>query len=460
MPFQSCFTRIYRATFFQAIVIGFLSFTQPGIWSAIAGLGGGGLENVTTANTASSILFGIMFFFSPIFGFLANRWGIRPILNIGTVGYVFWSAGLYKNSKDGSEALIIAGAVLCGISASAFWTGEATVAILYPEQNQRGLFIGTWQILNKVGGLIAGAISVALNIKDGEKGAVSLNTYVVLLAIQCLGFPASFLLSPPEKVIRSDGSKLLSNLRNKTIKDEMKTFFRVLRRKEVIGLAPLFIAVVWFNTWQSNYMTNHFSVRARSLSSLLTALICGATDVVAGQLLDLKFIRRSLKVKVSWVFGVLMMSGFFIYSLVLQKQFDINPESGIDWHGNSRFARAFIPFQVFKISGEFIFNWCYWVIGAYQFSSEEIPHVSGIIRSLESFGQCIAFVIAVVDTNDMTSLIVSVIIFYVAVIPASFVVSQVTDEAIEGITVASHEDENSEEGIEKHSEHIIIENVA
>ncbi|CAH2355238.1 putative notoamide biosynthesis cluster protein O' [[Candida] railenensis] len=452
MSSPSRLTRIYRATYFQAVLIGFLSFTQPGIWSAIAGLGAGGLQSVTTSNSASAILFAIMFFFSPVFGILINKWGIKPIINIGTVGYVFWSAGLYKNSKDGSQALITAGATLCGISAAAFWTGEATVAILYPEQNQRGLFIGTWQVLNKIGGLIAGAISLALNINDDESGGVSLNTYVVLLSIQCLGFPASFLLSPPEKVIRSDGTKLISNVRHKTLKEEARTFLKVLKRKEVLGLAPLFISVVWFNSWQSNYITNHFSVRARSLNSLLSALIGGATDIVAGQFLDTKYIRRSLKVKGSWVLAVALMTGFFIYSLVLQHEFDVNPEEGIDWKGNARFARAFIPFQIFKISGEFIFNWTYWVIGAYQFSSEEIPHVSGIIRSLESLGQCLAFVITVVNTNDMTSLIASVVIFFLSVIPASYIVSQVTDEEITG----REEYANEESDLEAPAENIDV----
>ncbi|GMM37883.1 hypothetical protein DASC09_052080 [Saccharomycopsis crataegensis] len=457
MSTPSRFTRIYRATYTQALIIGFLSFTQTGIYAAIAGLGAGGLQTVNTANISNSILFGVLVVFSPIFSILANKWGIKPIGNIGTIGFVFWSAGLYKNSKDGSQALIIAGATLCGVSAAAFWTSEATVAILYPEENQRGLFIGTWQLINKTGGLIAGAISLALNIKKNESGGVSLKTYIVLISIQCLGFPASFLLSPPEKVIRKDGSKLRSNITNKTWKEECQNFIKVLKRKEVIGLIPLFISVMWFNAWQSNYITHHFSVRARSLNSLLSALICALTDVVAAYFLDLKCLSRTQKVKASWAFLVLSMTGFFIYSLVLQKQFDFSPESGIDWHGNARFARSFIPFQIFKISGEYIFNWAYWVLGAYQFSSDEITHVAAILRSFESLGQCLAFVITVVNGNDMTSLIVSVVVFYVAVIPASYSVSLVNDEKILGILESDTDDTFSETKLDKNSDELIIE---
>lgn len=439
MAQPSSFAKFYRATLFQAFIIGLLSFTQPGIWSAISGLGAGGLQTVKTANIGNSVLFGIMFFFSPLFGILTNRWSVKYVISVGTIGYVFWSAGLYKNSLDGSQALIIAGAVLCGISASAFWTGEATVAILYPEEHKRGLFIGIWQGLNKLGGLIAGAISVALNIKDNKSGKVSLNTYKVLLAIQCLGLPISFLLSPPEKIIRSDGTKLRSNVIKRPLKDELKVFLRVLKRKEIVFLAPLFLAVVWFNTWQSNYITHHFSVRARSLNSLLTALITGATDIVIGSLLDVKFVKRHLRVKGSWIVALTLMTGFFIYSLIMQKQFDLHPEENIDWSGNSRFARSYIPFQLFKIGTELIFNWVYWVIGAYDFESDEVPYCSAIIRSLESLGQCFAFVVGSVNDSDMTNLAVSVGVFYAAVVPASYIIFNIKKDDSQEIGVVSIE---------------------
>lgn len=427
--------RVYKSTLTQAFIIGFLSFTQPGVWSAISGLGAGGLQTVKTANTSSAILFAVMFVFSPIFGILINKIGVRPVISIGTIGYVFWSAGLYKNSKDGSQALVLAGAAICGVSAAAFWTGEASVAILYPEQNQRGLFIGIWQVINKIGGLIAGAVTLALNIKGNKSGSVGLNTYVGLMVIQCLGFPVSFLLSPPEKVIRKNGTVLKPSITNKTVKEEIKNLFRVLRRKEIIGLTPIFLSVVWFNTWQSNYITHHFTVRVRALNSLLTALIPGMTDVVAGLLLDTKFFRRSLKVKISWIVTVSLMTAFFIYSRIIQHQFDINPEEGIDWTGNSRFSRSFIPFQLFKISGELFFNWIYWVVGTYQFSSEEIPHVSAIIRSFESLGQTFAFVVGTTNDNDMTNLAVSAGAFFLSVVPATYVAFLATDDDIQSFAV-------------------------
>ncbi|CCH46319.1 putative membrane protein [Wickerhamomyces ciferrii] len=447
----SKFTKIYRATYTQAHIIGFVSFTQPGIWSAIANLGAGGLQSVNTANIANAILFGIMFVTAPLYAILINKIGLKLILAWGTLGYVFWSAGLYQNSKDGTEWLIMFGAVTCGISASALWSSEATVAILYPDDNQRGKFVGTWQLWNKVGGLISGAITVALNFRNGSAGGVSLNTYIVLIALQCLGLPVSLLLSSPDKLIRKDGKKLKSNLTQESWKSRFKTLWRVFLTKEVLCLTPLFISNVWFNTWQSNYMTHHFSVRTRALNSLLTALINGGTDVVAGILLDIKM-RRSIKVRISWAITASILVGFFIYSLVIQHEFDINPEEGIDWKGNPRYARSFIPFQIFKIGGELVFNWVYWVIGAYHFPPSDIPYVSGIIRSFESLGQCLGFVVGTVNTNDMTNLAVAAGVFFLSIPSTTYIAWQVDDEPVEKDKLESETEGSLHSENEDHAE--------
>ncbi len=368
-----------------------------------------------------------MFVLSPLYAILVNKIGIKPVVIIGTIGYVFWSAGLYQNSKDGTQWLVLFGAATCGISAAALWTGEATVAILYPEDGQRGRFIGTWQLWNKFGGIISGSITLAMNYKTQKSGGISLNTYIVLIAIQCLGFPASFLLSPPEKLIRKDGKKLKSNVtKDESWKQRFINLKNVFLKKEVLFLLPLFMSNVWFLTWQSNYVTHHFTVRVRALNSLLTAIINGATDVIAGYLFDVKM-KKSLKVKISWLITVVLMVSFFIYSLIIQHEFDVTPESGIDWTGNPRYYRSYVPFQIFKISGELVFNWVYWVIGAYHFHHSEIAYVSGLIRSFESLGQCFSFLIGAVNDSDMVNLAVAAGAFFLSIPSVTYLAFQSDD---------------------------------
>lgn len=46
-----------------------------------------------------------------------------------------------------------------------------------------------------------------MNVKSDSRGKVGCTTYIVLIALQCLGLPLAFLVSPPQKVIHSDGRR-------------------------------------------------------------------------------------------------------------------------------------------------------------------------------------------------------------------------------------------------------------
>ena len=224
-----------------------------------------------------------------------------------------------------------------------------------------------------------------------------------------------------------------SNLENRTLKEEVLLFYKVLQKKETICLAPIFLSFAWFNTWQSNYTTHHFSVRTRALSSFLSAVITGVTEIFSGWVYDLKYFKMPTRIKYSWTSVVVLMTWFIIFSLVIQKEFDSKPQSGIDWNGNSRFMRSFVPFQIFRISKEALCVWVYWVIGAYQFRAEEVAYVSALLRMLESLGECLSFVVGAVNGNDMTNLAVSVGIFYLSVIPVTYIVLQAKDNDIKDI---------------------------
>ena len=49
-----------------------------------------------------------------------------------------------------------------------------------------------WVASRNGGQLIAGCIALSRNIRNAAAGAVSTETYLIFLAIECLGFPASY----------------------------------------------------------------------------------------------------------------------------------------------------------------------------------------------------------------------------------------------------------------------------
>lgn len=54
----SSFTRWYRSPLFNVILVGLISFTQPGIWNALNNTGAGGQQEPYLVNGANSLTFG------------------------------------------------------------------------------------------------------------------------------------------------------------------------------------------------------------------------------------------------------------------------------------------------------------------------------------------------------------------------------------------------------------------
>lgn len=169
--------------------------------------------------------------------------------------------------------------------------------------------------------MIAGAIQLALNADSSEKGSVSPKTYIVLIALQCCGLPLTLLISPPEKVIRSDGSKVVFSNKGRNWRSEFKALGSVFRRKEIILLLPIFVSAGWAQTYNGNFAAAYFSVRARTLMNFIGSVVGSVANLGAGGLLDLNRWRLSVRVRFSWVFLVFIYSAMFIWSILLQVRY-------------------------------------------------------------------------------------------------------------------------------------------
>lgn len=54
----SRFTRWYRSPLFNVILVGLISFTQPGIWNALNSTGAGGQQEPYLVNGSNALTFG------------------------------------------------------------------------------------------------------------------------------------------------------------------------------------------------------------------------------------------------------------------------------------------------------------------------------------------------------------------------------------------------------------------
>lgn len=96
---------------------------------------------------------------------------------------------------------------------------------------------------------------MALNIKTAEKGKVTYTTYLGLVAISSLGAPAALLLSQPQKVIRTDGTKI-PYMKQTNFAIEARAIWKQLKNKYMLLLIPVFLAGQFGTTYQGNYLTS------------------------------------------------------------------------------------------------------------------------------------------------------------------------------------------------------------
>jgi hypothetical protein len=191
---------------------------------------------------------------------------------------------------------------------------------------------GIWLGLRELGQLIGSSIQLSLNVDSGKRGRVGYTTYLVLIALQCLGLPLAFLISPPHKVIRSDGSKLPHTKTNKSIKEQFRRWGALIQRKQFYLLIPMLVGFNWNSTYLGIYLVNYFSVRSRALASLTSGIAATAANVFWGWFFDLKYFSRPQLARVTWAFLAITMTALFGWQFAMELEYrNANPPVTLDW---------------------------------------------------------------------------------------------------------------------------------
>ncbi|KAF2788029.1 major facilitator superfamily transporter [Melanomma pulvis-pyrius CBS 109.77] len=368
----------YRTTLFNVFVIGGVGFMAPGLWNTMNSLGAGGAQEPFLVNAANALVFGLMGFMCIFGGPLSNRIGLSYTLLLGAVGYPLNSAGLYTNNRFGNVWFVLVGAVACGISAGLFWASEGAIALGYPEPSKRGKYMNIWLWFRTGGPLAGGAIVLALNNNAAakKKGKVGYQTYLVFIALQCIAVPLALALSPPEKVQRADGSKVIIRA-ERSFKAEFKALWTALKRRDIIFLLPI-IWAAYFNQYSGNFQAYYFGVRARALISFLNSMF-----------LDYKGL--AVKKRVTYVFYYVVVWHIiaWVYAWVIQEKYTRNPPS-MDW-ADKGFTEGFFVLLLWDFARQSLQNWLYYLIATKTDNISELSRFSGILRGQESFAQAISF---------------------------------------------------------------------
>ena len=363
-----------------------------------------------------------MVFGCPLFSVLANKFGLKNTLILGCLGYAPYSASLYVNNRYGTEWFVIFGGVTCGIAASALWASEGAIALGYPTVGDRGKFTGIWLGLRELGQLIGSSIQLSLNVKADKRGKVGYSTYLILIGLQCLGLPLAFLISKPEQVIRGDGTRIPDPTKGKVISKEFGKLFRLLRTKRVFLLIPILVGFNWNNSYQSIYMTNYFSVRARALGALMSGIMATIANVFWGWFLDLKCFSRPTVTKIVWFTLMTMMLGCFAWQTTNEHRYsNTSPKITLDW-SSPEFGRAFAVNTLFRFLNESHYMFVYFMVGTFNNDVETLTLTVGIVRCFESVGSAVSFGIGAARVAPMVNLIVAFVMFCLCIPTTTMVV--------------------------------------
>jgi len=380
----------YRSVPFQIFVACGVSFTAPGMWDALGGLGAGGAAEPYAVSAANALVYGLFAIVCVLAGAINNRIGLRYGLAIGAIGYPLYGAGLYTNNVSPTTWFMFFGSALCGISAGFFWAAEAAIIIGYPSPRDRAFYLAVWQTAKAAGPIVGGAINLGLNANKKTTGSVGSSTYIVFIVIMCLGLPIALLLSPAQKVWRKDGTKAIT-LKKDSWGAEFKAVFKLMISRRILLLLPAFFISYFYNGFMSTWLTTYFTVRARAFSSFFTNFSGIFSSFIIASLLDRQSIFIKTRAKIAFTSIVLLLTGTWIWATILQKQFYDAPEPpSFDWFRGG-FGKSYALVFFWQFSGQAFQQFLYWLVGQYATDLSSLSHHTGILRGFEALGQTVAW---------------------------------------------------------------------
>jgi hypothetical protein len=264
--------------------------------------------------------------------------------------------------------------------------------------------------------------SLSKNHEKGIVGGVTPDTYIAFLIIECMALPFAFLISPLDRVVRSDGTRILMSEKLSS-KQEFKRI-KVTMTSKLIMLSALWAVWSFFysGTW-STYLGTYFAVRARALSSLVSPFFCIVGCFGLGFILDMKGVSQRRRAQYGLFTVVILNLGVYIWSIVMQVQFNANNPGKIDWD-ETLYAKSFLPYFFVQTTGPLSQSYMYWLLSSFATDAQanvrngaafryvvrirQIRHSLMPRRCLEAVGQAISYGM---NTQIKTSPLIGLYVF-------------------------------------------------
>ncbi|KAH4068456.1 hypothetical protein HBH92_016150 [Parastagonospora nodorum] len=379
----------YWSVLFQMVLFGALSLVGPAMSDAITNLGGGGLSSPWLANLANSLSYAFSFLSTILGGPVINKIGIKWSCLIAALAMPLHGSAYYVNARYRTEWYLLTANIIKGIAAGFLYVGETTAMLSYPKPEDRGFYLGIWSAMRNTGSVIGGAINFSTNYSRAKGGGIAWTTYLIFVGFECTGFVWALLLSPTAKVRRRDNTGVSMSMKISWKQEFIALWCYLQDPKTWLIFVPSFYSFFYGGT-MGTYLSLHFSVRARALSSLLVPVITIPSVILFGKLLDSTRWSQRHRAWIATTVWVLPQIGCLIWVALeyhlLPDKIALDPKLH-----PSKWAKAYMPYLVIFVTGYWTQLTLYWILSTLSDEVEVASRAGGVFRAFETAGQAVAY---------------------------------------------------------------------
>ncbi|KAK2074990.1 hypothetical protein P8C59_009155 [Phyllachora maydis] len=359
--------RFWRSVLFQMILFGALSFVGPAMGDAISNLGGGGLSTPYLANLANALNYACGCLVTLVGGPLINKLGIKLACLVAAVTMPLNPSAYYASARHGAaaDAYLLASSLIGGLSGGFLYVAETSAMLSYPQPEDRGLYLGIWSAMRNTGSMLGGAVNFATSYTRDGAGGIPWSTYLVFVGFACTGVVWALLLSPSGRVRRRDGCPVPVAEGSAGWACEFAALWAQIRRRETwLVFLPAFYSFFYGGT-MGTYLSLHFSVRARALSSLLVPSVVIPLVLGFGRLLDQTRWSQRTRAWIGFLAWVVPQAACFLWIGREYSKFGTS-KLALDYGHDSRaWAEAYLPYLIIFSTGYWTQLSLYWILGTF-----------------------------------------------------------------------------------------------
>ncbi|KAG6003375.1 hypothetical protein E4U21_002091 [Claviceps maximensis] len=453
----------YNSPWAQVSIVGFVALCSVGMFSAVSNLGAGGIDDVQLSDVANSVLYGAFFLGGFFGGSINNILGPRLTMSLGTTGYALYLGSLWCYQLNRTRWFIILAGGLLGFSAALFWAAQGAVMMSYPLEKDKGRAFTLFWSLFQMGTLIGAAIALGIEFHSDLPG-ISNGVYVAFMVIMLTSIATSWLVLPPERVVRADGT-IVRLPKSLTPVQELTEFVAMFKDWRMIALFPMFFSSNYFYAYQGAITAFLFNGRTRALVALLTGLGSILGSILIGFVTDnLPFPRRkralwscafvSFLVCLAWAGGLAFQTTFVRGQKIVQGE----PRPW-DWTVGVASGPMVLLFAYYVVDATYQ-GLAYYTMSSITNDPFKLARMAGYYKGIQSAGAAVSFGMDAVKTSYLGEILISWLLTLVALPLCALVLYHVRDtnnEPDETVCTDSEEDgpdkAAAEAGISTHFDH-------